>query len=318
MTSLADKAILPGADNPEAIQADCDVKATNIILQGLPPEIYVLVSTHKVAKDLWERIQMLIQGTSLTKQDMECKLYDEFDSLHIRRERHSVNTKFLNTLPPEWSKFVTDVKLIDARANFRSTCLDFSTSDEQYVSQAPSSSNQSISYPLNDIPSTVNHNAYMASSLIPQIDYAPTVHQHSELSSPEIGLVVPVFQKGDDPIDAINDMICYLQGMQNSVTTGSSRPYASGSVGASCKQRVIVWYNCKCEGHMSKQYTKPKRKRDAEWFKDKVVTPPDGAWTEYVSGGVTLLRISSTKHKERPLRAQEYPLALQDAQPSQL
>nr|GEY72447.1 hypothetical protein [Tanacetum cinerariifolium] len=40
----------------EAIQADCDVKATNIILQALPPEIYVLVSTHKVAKDLWERI----------------------------------------------------------------------------------------------------------------------------------------------------------------------------------------------------------------------------------------------------------------------
>nr|GFC42216.1 reverse transcriptase domain-containing protein [Tanacetum cinerariifolium] len=32
------------------------------------------------------------------------------------------------------------------------------------------------------------------------------------------------------------------------------------------------------------------------------VTPPDGAWTEYVSGGVTLLRISSIKHKERPLR----------------
>nr|GFB79196.1 hypothetical protein [Tanacetum cinerariifolium] len=28
------------------------------------------------------------------------------------------------------------------------------------------------------------------------------------------------------------------------------------------------------------------------------VTPPDEAWTEYVSGGVTLLRISSTKHKE--------------------
>ncbi|GJT12447.1 retrotransposon protein, putative, ty1-copia subclass [Tanacetum coccineum] len=33
-----------------------------------------------------------------------------------------------------------------------------------------------------------------------------------------------------------------------------------------------------------------------------IVTPPDGAWTDYVSGGVTLLSISSTKHKERPLR----------------
>nr|GEY32369.1 hypothetical protein [Tanacetum cinerariifolium] len=40
----------------EAIQADCDIKATNITFQGLPPEVYALVSTHKVAKEVWERI----------------------------------------------------------------------------------------------------------------------------------------------------------------------------------------------------------------------------------------------------------------------
>nr|GEV38534.1 hypothetical protein [Tanacetum cinerariifolium] len=55
----------------EAIQADCDVKETNLILQGLPPEVYVLVSNHKVAKELWERIQLLMQGTSLTKHERE-------------------------------------------------------------------------------------------------------------------------------------------------------------------------------------------------------------------------------------------------------
>nr|GEY74274.1 hypothetical protein [Tanacetum cinerariifolium] len=55
------------------------------------------------------------------------------------------------------------------------------------------------------------------------------------------------------------------------MSTGSSRPFASGSGGTSRKQRVIVSYNCKGEGHMSKQCTKPKRKRDAEWFKDKVL-----------------------------------------------
>nr|GEU37959.1 hypothetical protein [Tanacetum cinerariifolium] len=162
MTSLADKAILLGADNSppmlekdmydswksimelymlnrqhgqmilesveNAIQADCDVKATNIILQGLPPEVYALVSTHKVAKELWERIQMLMQGTSLTKQEREWKLYDEFDKFAYRKgeslrdfylrfslllndmniynmklEQFQVNTKFLNTLSPEWS-----------------------------------------------------------------------------------------------------------------------------------------------------------------------------------------------------------------------
>ncbi|GJT65418.1 hypothetical protein Tco_1016898 [Tanacetum coccineum] len=52
----------------EAIQADCDVKATKIILQGLPPEVYALVSNHRIAKELWERIQLLMQGTSLIKQ----------------------------------------------------------------------------------------------------------------------------------------------------------------------------------------------------------------------------------------------------------
>ncbi|GJV28038.1 hypothetical protein Tco_1384486 [Tanacetum coccineum] len=62
----------------EAIQADCDIKAINIILQGLPTEIYALMSQHRVAKDLWEKIKLLMQGTSLTKQERECKLYDEF------------------------------------------------------------------------------------------------------------------------------------------------------------------------------------------------------------------------------------------------
>ncbi|GJY27258.1 hypothetical protein Tco_0401984 [Tanacetum coccineum] len=121
----------------EIIQADCDIKAKNIILQRLPPEVYAFVRSHKVAKELWERIQLLMQGTSLTKQERECKLYDEFDkfvykkgeTLHelylrfslllndmniynMKLEQFQVNTKFLNTLPPEWRKFVTDVKLV--------------------------------------------------------------------------------------------------------------------------------------------------------------------------------------------------------------
>ncbi|GKB74015.1 retrovirus-related pol polyprotein from transposon TNT 1-94 [Tanacetum coccineum] len=45
----------------EKIQADCDMKATNIILQGLPADIYSLVNHHRVAKDLWERVQLLMQ-----------------------------------------------------------------------------------------------------------------------------------------------------------------------------------------------------------------------------------------------------------------
>nr|GEZ07504.1 hypothetical protein [Tanacetum cinerariifolium] len=57
----------------------------------------------------------------------------------------------------------------------------------------------------------------------------------------------------------------------NFVSAGSSRTFTSGSGGALGKQRVIMCYNYKVKGHMSKQCTKPKWKRDAEWFKDKVL-----------------------------------------------
>ncbi|GJY75844.1 retrovirus-related pol polyprotein from transposon TNT 1-94 [Tanacetum coccineum] len=52
-------------------------------------------------------------------------------------------------------------------------------------------------------------------------------------------------------------------------TTRTYNPRASGS--NSGKQRTVICYNYKGEGHMSKQCTKPKRKRDDSWFKDKVL-----------------------------------------------
>ncbi|GKE89332.1 hypothetical protein Tco_1566807 [Tanacetum coccineum] len=36
----------------EKLQADCDLKATNIILQGLPSDVYAIVNHHKVAKEI--------------------------------------------------------------------------------------------------------------------------------------------------------------------------------------------------------------------------------------------------------------------------
>ncbi|GJV56117.1 hypothetical protein Tco_1457122 [Tanacetum coccineum] len=49
----------------EKIQADCDLKETNIILQGLSSDVYSLVNHHRVSKDLWKRVQLLMQGESL-------------------------------------------------------------------------------------------------------------------------------------------------------------------------------------------------------------------------------------------------------------
>nr|GEZ39515.1 retrovirus-related Pol polyprotein from transposon TNT 1-94 [Tanacetum cinerariifolium] len=116
-----------------------------------------------------------------------------------------------------------------------------------------------------------------------------------------------MFQKGDDPIDAINHMMSFLtvvvtfwypptnnqlrnssnpqqqdtinnervtvqpiQGRHTSLASGTSRTYTSGASGNNFeKQRTVICYNCKGEGYMSKQCTKLKRKKDESWFKDK-------------------------------------------------
>ncbi|GJR43213.1 retrovirus-related pol polyprotein from transposon TNT 1-94 [Tanacetum coccineum] len=216
----------------EAIQADCDIKAINIILQGLPTEIYALVSQHRVAKDLWEKIKLLMQGTSLTKQERECKLYDEFDkftykkgeSLHeyylrfilllndiniykMPLEQFQVNTKFLNTLPDEWSKFVTDVKLVK----------DLHTTNVDQL------------------------HAYL--------------EQHERHAN-------------EVPVECMKREIKLLFAADHFQRDLHSRSNCSNSR----KQKDgLNCYNCKGEGHMSRQCTKPKRKRDDSWFKEKVL-----------------------------------------------
>ncbi|GJW26055.1 integrase, catalytic region, zinc finger, CCHC-type containing protein, partial [Tanacetum coccineum] len=63
-----------------------------------------------------------------------------------------------------------------------------------------------------------------------------------------------------------------IQGRQISLATSTTRTYTPGSSGSNYgKQRTVICYNCKREGHMSKQCTKTKRKRDDTWFKDKVL-----------------------------------------------
>nr|GEW39875.1 hypothetical protein [Tanacetum cinerariifolium] len=161
---------------------------------------------------------------SVFTKEKECKLYDEFDKFAYRKGE-SLRDFYLI-----FSLLLNDMNMYNMKLK------QFQYHPHQYTSLAPSSSNLLISYPSNDIQSSVNHNVYMVSSSIPQMEYALTVHQQSEFSSPKNGLIVSVFQKGDDPIDAINHMMSFLTTVvtsrQNSVTAGSSRPYASGSGGA--------------------------------------------------------------------------------------
>nr|GEV11635.1 hypothetical protein [Tanacetum cinerariifolium] len=237
MTTLADKAILSGAENrPPMLEKHMYDSCKSIM------ELYMM--NRQYGRMIFESVQNgpliwpMIEENGVTRpskyskltpaeaiqadcDERECKLYDEFDkfaykkgeTLHdfylifslllndmniynVKVGQFQVNTKFLNTLPPEWSKFMTDVKLLRNSSNPRQQA----TINDGRVTLQP------------------------------------------------------------------------VQGRQISFATGTTRFYTPGASGSnSGKQRTVICNNCKWEGHMSKQCTKPKQKHDDSWFKDKVL-----------------------------------------------
>ncbi|GJS11186.1 hypothetical protein Tco_0367982 [Tanacetum coccineum] len=211
----------------EAIQADCDIKATNIILQGLPPEVYAL---------FYLRFSLLLNDMNI---------------YNMKLEQFQVNTKFLNTLPPKWSKFVTNVKLV---RDLHTTNVD---QLHAYLGQHEFHENEVL-----------------------------LMH---ERNSDRLALLLPSDgPKGDDPIDAINHMMSFLtavvtsrypttnnqlrnslnprqqatinngrvtlqpiQGRQTSLAVGTSRTYTLGeSRSNSRKQRIVICYNSQASGQI--------------------------------------------------------------------
>ncbi|GJU91977.1 retrovirus-related pol polyprotein from transposon TNT 1-94 [Tanacetum coccineum] len=143
--TTSEEGVLLGPERPhtyedlsdtEKKRYDADVRATNIVLQGLPKDIYKLINHNIEAKAIWDNVKMLLAGSELTKEDRESQLYDEFerfkmlpgenineyyvrfhklvnDMRNIRMTMPNIqlNSKFVNNMSPEWDRFVTAVKL---------------------------------------------------------------------------------------------------------------------------------------------------------------------------------------------------------------
>nr|GEZ80506.1 integrase, catalytic region, zinc finger, CCHC-type, peptidase aspartic, catalytic [Tanacetum cinerariifolium] len=48
---------------------NADIRAINILLQGLPKDIYTLINHYTDANDIWDNVKMLLEGSQLTKED---------------------------------------------------------------------------------------------------------------------------------------------------------------------------------------------------------------------------------------------------------
>ncbi|GKC31099.1 hypothetical protein Tco_1038393 [Tanacetum coccineum] len=115
---------------------EAEIEAMNLILISIPNDIYNSVDSCTTTKSTWKRVERLMTGIVENQVDRETRfnnvfdqfvtepgealvsVYNHFSQLMNDLERNhiifppvTVNTKFLNFLQPEWSKYVTQVRL---------------------------------------------------------------------------------------------------------------------------------------------------------------------------------------------------------------
>ncbi|GJS97743.1 retrovirus-related pol polyprotein from transposon TNT 1-94 [Tanacetum coccineum] len=165
----------------EKIQADCDLNATNIILHGLPSDVYSLINHHRVAKDLWERVQLLMQYLHITN-------FDQLNTFLEQHELHANEVRNMRERNQDPLALVTNHQMTPYHFNTYQSSYNNPQFQQQFsLSQSPQ---YGSIHPTQHYSTT-----YLSTPLA--INYP----------SASLYLAVLVFKQGDDPIDAINKMM---------------------------------------------------------------------------------------------------------------
>ncbi|GJV59747.1 hypothetical protein Tco_1465847 [Tanacetum coccineum] len=211
---------------------NADVRATNIVLQGLAKDIYKLINHNIEAKAIWDNVKMIFAGSELTKEDRESQLYDEFErfkmlpgenineyyvrfhklvndmrNITMTMPNIQLNSKFVNNMSPEWDRFMTAVKL-----------------------------NKGLK--------ETNHEQLYA--------YLKQHEKHAAQDRLIIERITP----------ATNDQHAFVQ------WGGAQNRAGNANVG---QGKPVKCYDCNGVGHIARNYTQPKRPQNSNYFKDKML-----------------------------------------------
>ncbi|GKB17097.1 integrase, catalytic region, zinc finger, CCHC-type containing protein, partial [Tanacetum coccineum] len=191
----------------EKLQADCDMKVINIILYGLPTKIYSLVNHHRVAKDLWEKVQLLMQGQQRIMKCFNCQgegyMAKQCSKPKRKRDATWFREKVLlveaqgngKVLTEEELEFLADPgiakgpvtqSVITHNAAYQADDLDAYDSDCDEISTAKvvlmANLSSYGSYVLSEVPISDNTNNDMLNQSVQEMPYSEPSHfvEHSE------------------------------------------------------------------------------------------------------------------------------------------
>ncbi|GJR53275.1 hypothetical protein Tco_1403796 [Tanacetum coccineum] len=288
---------------------NADIRATNILLQGLPKDIYSLINYYTNAKDIWDNVKMLLEGSELTKEDRESQLYNDFE--HFRQHKGE-------TIHDYYGRFVTSVKLNrglrdsnydqlyaylkqhEAHANENKMLLDRFTqhtvdplalmsnvAPQQYNSQ--SSTNPSSTYvpPHFTDNSQLDSRLSLTDNLIENLTYTLALLTQSYktyLPQTNNQLRTSSNPRNQATVQDGRVVVQNVQGRQNRGQGNNARGAGTTGYGGAqnrfgnanlSQARQVKCYNYNGICYIARNYTQPKRPQNSEYFKDMMLLMQD-------------------------------------------
>nr|GEU67671.1 zinc finger MYM-type protein 1-like [Tanacetum cinerariifolium] len=188
--------------------------------RGLPPDVSAIVNHHKVAKEIWDRVKLLMQGTKLSLQEKECKFlppeWSKFMmNVKLARDLHTTNYDQLYSYLEQHEAHANETRLMRERyqdpvasvANFNQPPSHITNYHSPYnTTQFSQQKNNDSTSSLSSIIFTNECNT----SSITTTNQSFSTYPMTEFRQLDSGLVVLVFTQEDDPIAYLNKAMAFL------------------------------------------------------------------------------------------------------------
>nr|GEV04631.1 hypothetical protein [Tanacetum cinerariifolium] len=253
---------------------NADIWAINILLQGLPKDIYTLINHYTDAKDILDNVKMLLEGSELTKEDPESQLYDDFEDFqqHKGETIHDYYVRFMTAVKlkrglrdSNYDQLYAYLKQHETHAMENKMMLEqlsqktmdplalmSNVSNQQRYS--PSSSTSSSTH----VPQHLADNAHLDSSLSAKENLIENLTNMLALLTKSYKTFLP--QTNNQGMNPRSGGAAGYGGVQNRV--GNANPGQA---------RQVKCYNCNGRGHIVRNYTQPKCPQNPEYYKDKML-----------------------------------------------
>nr|GEY01771.1 hypothetical protein [Tanacetum cinerariifolium] len=226
-----------------------DIRATNILLQGLPKDIYTLINHYTNAKDIWDNHK----GQSIHDYYVRfAKLINDMRNIKMTMSRMQLNSKFVNNMLPKWGRFMIAIKL---NKGLRDSNYDQLYA---YLKQHETHAKENKIMLERFSQNTVDPLALMSNVSNPQ--------RYSQSSSTSSSTQVPLHLIDNPHLDSSHGM--NPRGGSAAGYGGAQNRVVNVNPG---QARTVKCYNCNGTWHITRNCTQPKQPQNSEYYKDKML-----------------------------------------------